>query len=222
MPPVSKNQPLRGCLHLLSNPLFSGSKLRLAEESLGFEILTPLHLKKPEKLCIFQVQKKEGIMNVLFVDLANVCRSPLAEALLKKKYEDHQVVGLVDSAGFESFTINEPPDTRIVNLANEHGVLVDGRARIFLKDDFDKFDKIYVMDTQNYWDVMDLARNEKDKAKVDYLLNVLEPGHNKTVPDPYRSGIEDCKAIYKILDRATGKILEMALAEKERKQALAN
>ncbi len=160
-------------------------------------------------------------MNVLFVDLQNVCRSPMAEAILKRKFLDNNIIGLVDSAGFESFNINEPPDPRAVNTAAEYGVLVDGRARIFVKDDFDIYDKIYVMDTQNYWDVMELTRNEKDKAKVDYLLNLLEPGLNKTVPNPYSSGVADCKQIFRMLNKAADRIVEMVKLEEEKK-AVAN
>jgi len=160
-------------------------------------------------------------MNVLFVDLQNVCRSPMAEAILKKKFLENNIIGIVDSAGFESFNINEPPDPRAVNTAAEHGVLVDGRARIFLKEDFDIYDKIYVMDTQNYWDVMDLARNDEDKAKIDYLLNLLEPGLNKTVPNPYNSGLSDCKQIFRMLSKAAERIVEMAKLEEEKK-AIAN
>lgn len=150
-------------------------------------------------------------MNVLFVDLGNVCRSPLAEGLLKKKFVDNKITGLVDSAGFESFNINEPPDVRAVNVALSHGVTVEGQARIFLKSDFELFDKIYVMDSKNYHDVMDLANGEADKKKVDYLLNVLDEGKNQSVPDPYNSGIEDCETVFQLLDKATDKIVEMAL-----------
>jgi|GEM_PF-394741 protein-tyrosine phosphatase len=160
-------------------------------------------------------------MNVLFVDLQNVCRSPMAEAILKKKFLDNHIVGLVDSAGFESFNINETPDPRAINTGAEHGVLVDGRSRIFVKKDFDIYDKIYVMDTQNYWDVMELARNDEDKAKVDYLLNLLEPGLNKTVPNPYNSGLADCKQIYRMLNKAADRIVENVKLEQE-KIAIAN
>lgn len=147
-------------------------------------------------------------MNVLFVCLANVCRSPLAVGLLKKKYKEKGIEGVIDSAGFESFTINEPPDRRVVDTAKKHNVEVDGQSRLFVKDDFDRFDKIYVMDTQNYRDVLDLARNEDDKKKIDYLLNVLEPGKNKIVPDPYLQGEYDCNVVFNILDLATTKIAE--------------
>ena len=151
-------------------------------------------------------------MNVLFVCMGNICRSPLAEAMLKKKFAEHKVQGEVSSAGFESFFINEPPDARARELANKHGLTLSGRARIFLKSDFDRFDKIYVMDTQNYRDVLDLARNEQDKKKIDYMLNVLEPGKNKTMPDPQKNGMFNLEHVFELLDKATDKIVEMAKA----------
>ncbi|UBM62894.1 low molecular weight phosphotyrosine protein phosphatase [Candidatus Sulfidibacterium hydrothermale] len=154
-------------------------------------------------------------MNVLFVDLENVCRSPLAEAILKKKFKEHHIHGEVDSAGFESFTINEPPDKRVVNVALKHGYAPEGMARIFRKEDFDLFDKIYVMDTQNYNDVMALAKKDQHKEKVEYLLDVLDDGKNKTVPNPYNTGESDCENIFELLDKATDKIVELARAEKQ-------
>jgi len=153
-------------------------------------------------------------MNVLFVDLENVCRSPLAEAILKKKFKEQQIQGEVDSAGFESFTINEPPDKRVVNIALKYGYAPEGMARIFRKEDFDLFDKIYVMDTQNYNDVMALAKTDQHKEKVAYLLDVLNEGKNKTVPNPYNTGESDCENIFKLLDKATDKIVELARKEK--------
>lgn len=149
-------------------------------------------------------------MNILFVCMGNIYRSPLAEALLRKKYSQNNISGEVSSAGFESFFINEPPDSRVREIAEKNGLVLKGRARIFLKSDFDRFDKIYVMDTQNYRDVIDLARNENDKSKIDYMLNVLEPGKNKTMPDPWRSGIEDLDTVYLMLDKATDRIVDMA------------
>ena len=152
-------------------------------------------------------------MNVLFVDLADICRSPIAAAILKKKFIENGIKGIVDSAGFESFTINEPPDNKAVNIAAEHGVLLDGRARIFKKSDFDKFDRIYVMDTKNYNDVMELANNDKHRVKVDYLLNLLTPGKNDVITDPCSSGVVDMESIYQKIDKATDKLVELAVKE---------
>lgn len=147
-------------------------------------------------------------MNILFVCLGNVCRSPMAEGLLKKKFEENEIEGFVDSAGFESFTINEPPDKRAVKVAKKFGVEVSGKSRLFVKSDFDKFDHIYVMDTLNYRDTKYLAKNNSESEKIDYLLNVLYPGKNKTVPDPYLQGEHECLAVFELLDKATTKIVE--------------
>lgn len=150
-------------------------------------------------------------MNVLFICNGNICRSPIAEALLRKKYNEHHIKAEVSSAGFESFNINEPPDPQAIKFAERHGLTLDHSARIFLKSDFKKFDKIYVMDTRNYRDVIDLTKTNEDRGKVDYLLNVLEPGKNKTIPDPYLSGTANLNSIFNLLDKATDKIVELAL-----------
>ena len=153
-------------------------------------------------------------MNILFVDLGNVCRSPMAEGLLKKKFGDHGISGNVDSAGFESFNINEPPEKRAVDIGRKYGYTIEGLARIFVKEDFDRFDKIFVMDSKNYRDVMDITKADAHRAKVDYLLNVLESGSNKVVPDPHNSVVDNCETVFRLLDEATDKIVDLAKSEK--------
>lgn len=147
-------------------------------------------------------------MNILFVCSGNICRSPIAEALLKKKYQENNIDGVVDSAGFSPTTINEQPDPRAISAAKEQGIELSGCSRIFLKKDFDRFDQIYVMDTKNYREVKELARNKEDKAKVDYLMNVIEPGKNKIVPDPIHSGTTEFKEVFSILDKITSQIAD--------------
>ena len=149
-------------------------------------------------------------MNVIFICNGNICRSPLAAALLKKKYEDLGIDAKVSSAGFESYNINEEPTPQARQLAEEKGYKLDHRARIFMKSDFDEYDKIYVMDTRSYRDVKDLARNTGDLEKIDYLMNVIEPGTNKTVPDPYMTGLNDIDEVFDLLEKATDRIAEMA------------
>lgn len=147
-------------------------------------------------------------MNVLFVCTGNVCRSPIAEALMRKKFEKYDLDGIVDSAGFSPTTINDAPDYRAVEAAKGFNVELTGNSRIFLKNDFDRFDKIYLMDTKNLREVKDLTRNKNDEAKVDYIMNVIEPGSNKVLPDPIYSGTLGFNEFMTIIDKVTAKIAE--------------
>ncbi len=147
-------------------------------------------------------------MNILFVCTGNICRSPIAEALLKKKFEENGIEGTVESAGFSPTTINEPPDHRAVKAAKKFDLELSGASRLFKKSDFKDFDFIYCMDTLNYREVIDLTKNKTEEKKVDYLMNVIEPGSNKIVPDPIHSGTVDFDDIIGLLDRITDKLVD--------------
>jgi protein-tyrosine phosphatase len=66
------------------------------------------------------------------------------------------------------------------------------------------------MDAQNYSDIIELARTKADVDKVDLIMNSIEPGKNKTLPDPFHSGVDNCHTVYKLLDKATDEILKEA------------
>lgn len=135
------------------------------------------------------------------VCLGNICRSPLAEGILKSKLFRADVV--LDSAGTGAYHIAEKPDKRSIAIAKINGIdITDQRARKFLVEDFDKFDLIYVMDQANYRDVISLARNQKDVSKVKMILNEVFPNENLDVPDPYLGGDYGFKNVYKMLDEA--------------------
>jgi protein-tyrosine phosphatase len=149
-------------------------------------------------------------MNILFVCSGNIGRSPLAKAILQKKYKENGINAEVDSAGFETLYINEVPDKRILEFGKGVGLDIHDKARIFLKEDFKKFDKIYVMDTKAFRDVKELAKDKEQIKQIDYLMNLVEPGKNKTVPDPITSWQIDIKTVYNYLDKATDVIVENA------------
>ncbi len=141
------------------------------------------------------------------VCLGNICRSPLAEGILKSKVDPNKVY--VESAGTGDWHIGQLPDKRSIKVAEEHGLdITDQRGRQFQSSDFDHFDRIYVMDNSNYSDVLALARNEEDQNKVHLILNEIFPGDNLDVPDPYMGGESGFKRVYDMLDQATDKILE--------------
>ena len=139
---------------------------------------------------------------VLMVCLGNICRSPLAEALLRSKVDPDKVY--VDSAGLDSYHVGEPPCKTSQEIAREHGLDISGlRARHFQVSDFDHFDYIYVMDKYNMDLIRQKARNKKDLLKVDYILNLIFPGENMEVPDSYQKGKNAAELVYRMLDEAT-------------------
>lgn len=139
------------------------------------------------------------------VCLGNICRSPLAEGILQSKVDPEQVS--VDSAGTAAYHIGEAPDLRSIKIARKNGINISKQTgRQFRLSDFDEFDKIYVMDHSNYQNVLRLARNEEDKAKVDLILNEIKANSNQDVPDPYYGGDEGFEQVYRLLDAATDQI----------------
>ena len=144
---------------------------------------------------------------VLMVCLGNICRSPLAEGILKAKTFLKDVI--VDSAGTSSYHIGNPPDKRSVEIAKKNNIdITEQRGRKFIVSDFDNFDIIYAMDSSNYRNILSLARNENDKQKVRIILNELFPNENLDVPDPYNGGEHGFKVVYDMLNEACDEIVK--------------
>jgi len=136
------------------------------------------------------------------VCLGNICRSPLAEGIMKQKIREAQFDWTVDSAGTGNWHAGQQPDRRSIITAGQHGIdITKQRARQFQVADFDRFDKIFVMDTQNLRDVLHLAQTEGHRAKVELMLDQIHPGQERSVPDPYHDddGFEE---VFEMLDRA--------------------
>lgn len=141
------------------------------------------------------------------VCLGNICRSPLAEGILKSKVNSQEV--FVDSAGTGDYHVGHGPDPRSVSVASQNQMdITSQRGRQFSVQDFDEFDKIYVMDMSNYHNVLSLARNESDRKKVDLILNEVFPGENVEVPDPHQGDDNGFTRVHKMLDEACEIIAE--------------
>lgn len=146
---------------------------------------------------------------VLMVCLGNICRSPLAQGILEKKIKAKHKRAFIDSAGISNFHQGQAPDLRSQQAATKNGIDISHQhARQITKNDFDTFDYIYAMDEKNFYDILKLARNEEDKAKVDMILNVIDPGENNPVPDPYYGGDGGFEDVFKLLDKACGIIAD--------------
>jgi protein-tyrosine phosphatase len=137
---------------------------------------------------------------ILMVCLGNICRSPLAEGIMRSKLSKDFIV---DSAGTGGWHAGELPDKRSISTAKNRGLdITSQRARQFKISDFDTFDYIYVMDNSNYKDVMALAPNDEAKSKVKLILNELFTNENVDVPDPYYGGQDGFENVFDMLNEA--------------------
>ncbi len=135
------------------------------------------------------------------VCLGNICRSPLAEGILKSKLDSSKFT--VESAGTGGWHIGELPDERSIKVAEKFGIdITDQRGRKFSAYDFERYDHIFVMDNSNYRDVVQMANTSEEKSKVQLILDEIFPGENVDVPDPYYGGKEGFENVFKMLDEA--------------------
>lgn len=120
-------------------------------------------------------------MRILIVCLGNICRSPLGHGCLEHLVSEAGLEWEVDSAGTGAWHIGNMPDKRAIAVAKKNNIDISHqRARQIQTSDFDKFDHIFVMDQQNYDDVLALAANDKQRSKVKLFL-----GEETYVKDPY-------------------------------------
>lgn len=142
---------------------------------------------------------------IVMVCLGNICRSPLAEGILKSKLPEN--IFFIDSAGTSNYHIGEQPDSRSTAIAKKYGIDISAQeGRQFVVSDFDVFDYIYVMDSENFNNIINLARNSQDRAKVKLILNELKDSSIINVPDPYYGGDQGFEYIYQLLDEACASI----------------
>jgi protein-tyrosine phosphatase len=148
-------------------------------------------------------------MKILMVCMGNICRSPMAEGILRKKAEQHALNITIDSAGTGAWHEGERPDRRAIETAKTFGVDISRLiARQFTVKDFETFDRIYVMDYENLRHIHRLARTEEDQRKVSLLLETIYPGDEAPVPDPYYGGGDGFVEVFKMMDSACDAIVK--------------
>lgn len=120
----------------------------------------------------------------LVVCLGNICRSPIGEGWLRHAAMVRGCRVKVDSAGTGGYHVGAAPDRRSIAAMKAVGIDISGqRARKFVRADFQKYDRILVMDQANMRDVLDMAHDGDEEAKV----SLFDPS-GAEVPDPYYGG----------------------------------
>lgn len=141
------------------------------------------------------------------VCLGNICRSPVAEGVMKAKANKHGLNITVDSAGTSGWHNGNLPDNRSMANASENGLdISDQRSRMVELSDFEEFDLLYAMDESNYNNLLNMSP-ERYHHKVKMILNEIHPGENISVPDPYY-GNDGFQLVFDLLNEACEKIAQ--------------
>jgi protein-tyrosine phosphatase len=147
-------------------------------------------------------------MKILMVCLGNICRSPIAEGLMRHKIKQHGLDWEVASAGTESYHIGSAPHKHSQKVCHTNGVDISTqRARQFCPADFEQYDKIYAMAEDIYDEIKRIGGRHADMTRVELFLNELEPGSNASVPDPWYGTGEGYLPVYELIDRACDAII---------------
>ncbi|MBL7769509.1 MAG: low molecular weight phosphotyrosine protein phosphatase [Flavipsychrobacter sp.] len=143
------------------------------------------------------------------VCLGNICRSPLAEGILQAKVEAAGLNWQIDSAGTNGYHVGESPHPLSQKVAKLNGIDISRqRARRFRAADFEEFDLIYAMAEDVIDEMKSIARQRFDASKVDLLMNVLHPGKNLDVPDPWYGTEPGYHDVYAMISQACDKLIE--------------
>jgi protein-tyrosine phosphatase len=143
------------------------------------------------------------------VCLGNICRSPMAEGILRHKSEKYGISLHVDSCGTSGFHVGEGPDERAVRVMANYGIDISNlKARQFSTSDFVEFDQIFAMDSNNLSDILAQVRNPEQSTRVKLITEELYPGQALPVPDPYYGSLRDFERVYELLDANCERFLE--------------
>ena len=148
-------------------------------------------------------------VRVLFVCLGNICRSPTAEAMLRRHVRDaglaHRVE--IDSAGTLDYHAGAPPDHRAIAHGERRGLsLRDLRARQVCAADFDRFDVVFAMDASNLAE-LERLRPPGARAQLALLMDCAPEAGVREVPDPYSGSARDFERVLDLVDLACARFV---------------
>jgi len=140
-------------------------------------------------------------IGISFVCMGNICRSPTAEAIMRHLVRQAELEKAIeiDSAGTGDWHVGEDRDRRSRSVANRRGMPIEGPARQFQREDFDRFDLVLALDEENARDLRGLAPDDEARRKI-HLLRDFDPMAPKgsSVPDPYYGGSQGFEEVFDI------------------------
>ncbi|HMC98078.1 MAG TPA: low molecular weight protein-tyrosine-phosphatase [Flavobacteriales bacterium] len=148
-------------------------------------------------------------MKILMVCLGNICRSPMAEGILREMARKEGLDVTTDSAGTSDYHVDDPPDPRAQAAMRKHGIdISDLRGRQFVAEDFERFDLLLAMDASNLRDMQGIASNKELARKAKLLMDYAPQHQHREVPDPYYGGDEGFDEVYVMVTEACRNLLK--------------
>ncbi len=142
------------------------------------------------------------MINILFVCMGNICRSPSAEAVMNGVIKKHNLQDKIkcDSAGTIGYHAGEPADQRMKAHASKRGYDLTSIARQIDHDDLLDFDYIITMDRENFEDVKKLDSTGLYSDKISMMTDYAKNGNASSVPDPYYGGADGFELVLDLLE----------------------
>ena len=152
------------------------------------------------------------VKKILFVCLGNICRSPAAEGVFKKKIKERDLEKLfvVDSAGTGGWHVGNLADPRMRETALSRGIELTSRSRKVEESDLYEFDHILVMDNDNLYAVKSLIKDHTNpvNSKIKLILSYSKNSQLEEVPDPYYGGQNGFDKVIDLLDDAINGLID--------------
>lgn len=154
-------------------------------------------------------------MRILMVCLGNICRSPIAEGILKAKAAAAGLDWYIDSAGTEKYHIGKAPHEYSQNICSSHGIDISNqRARKFTPADLTGYDLVYAMADDVAREIRRISGPKADYSHMGLFLEELEPGSGKSVPDPWYGDESAYVGVYDMIDATCDAIIRKYGTEK--------
>ncbi len=148
-------------------------------------------------------------MKILMVCLGNICRSPIAEGVLRKKAKENGLDWLIDSAGTNGYHIGEAPHPFSQKICAQHGIdISQQRAANFLSRHLEEYDLVYALAKDVYQEIEKIGGPKAPMHKVKLFLGELHEGSTESVPDPWYGDESGYLPVYELIEKTCHKIID--------------